>query len=252
MTGPADFGDLEEARTLRERLREKFPKEQVGKLPRTDKRPALDYVGHAAVTDRLNRYAPDWTYTIDKLFDHGGTTYIAGTMTVGGISRVEYGDGKTPKEAIGNFIRRGAMRFGVALDLWSKEELESSPAVHATTKTDRTGSGREGASDAPSVAGDSPVEPEPSSGSRGAASPAEANRKPSTTTSTAGETSDEAGATPGEPASSEPSDTQETHIHGPWADAPRAGFVICQGTRNGKPCGFAEKSKNVSAEQVTT
>ena len=41
--------------------------------------------------------------------------------------------------------------------------------------------------------------------------------------------------------------SQETHVHGPWADAPRAGFVICQGTRNGKPCGYAEKKSQVDA-----
>jgi hypothetical protein len=118
------YGD----KTTRDALRKPFPKSMIGKIPAGQGRPALDYVGHAAVTDRLNQAAPDWSYTIDKLFDHGNDAYVLGTMTIGGVSRQEYGDGKTPKEAVSNFIRRGAMRFGVALDLWSKEELESSPA----------------------------------------------------------------------------------------------------------------------------
>jgi hypothetical protein len=56
-----------------------------------------------------------------------GEFWVRGTMTIGGITRVEFGDGSNPKEAIGNFIRRGAMRFGVAIDLWAREELESEP-----------------------------------------------------------------------------------------------------------------------------
>jgi hypothetical protein len=105
-------------------LRRPFPKEQIGKLPSTSKRPALDYVGHAAVTDRLNTVVPeDWFYTVDELLTVGSDVWIRGTFTLCGISRVEYGDGKDPKEALGNFIRRGAMRFGVAIDLWSREEL---------------------------------------------------------------------------------------------------------------------------------
>jgi hypothetical protein len=105
-------------------LRRPFPKEQIGKLPSTSRRPALDYVGHAAVTDRLNTVVPDdWFYTVDELLTVGSDVWIRGTFTLCGISRVEYGDGKDPKEALGNFIRRGAMRFGVAIDLWSREEL---------------------------------------------------------------------------------------------------------------------------------
>ena len=114
---------------VRDWLRKPFKPEQIGKLPATQKRPALDFVGHAAVTDRLNKIAPDWSYTVDTMSELNGKVWIRGTMTIGGVSRPEFGDGDDPKEAIGNFIRRGAMRFGVAIDLWSREELEASPAA---------------------------------------------------------------------------------------------------------------------------
>ena len=110
---------------VRDWLRKPFRPEQIGKLPATQKRPPLDFVGHAAVTDRLNKIAPDWSYTIDNMSSIGDKVWIRGTMTIGGISRPEFGDGDDPKEAVGNFIRRGAMRFGVAIDLWSREELSS-------------------------------------------------------------------------------------------------------------------------------
>src|SRR5437762_841445 len=74
---------------MRHALREPFPPEQIGKLPRTAKRPELDFVGHAAVTDRLNAVAPDWSYTIDEFIPQGETVWIRGTFTVGGVSRPE-------------------------------------------------------------------------------------------------------------------------------------------------------------------
>lgn len=120
-------------KAIRDALRKPFPAEEIGKLPATAKRPELDFVGHAAVTDRLNAHVPDWSYTVDELFSVGPVVWLRGTMTVGGISRVEYGDGDNPKEAIGNFIRRAAMRFGVAIDLWSRQELELSGKPDSNT-----------------------------------------------------------------------------------------------------------------------
>src|SRR5215217_6523677 len=55
--------------------------------------------------------------------DRAGNLWIR--LTVAGVTRIGVGDGNSMKERIGDAIRNAAMRFGVALDLWSKEELES-------------------------------------------------------------------------------------------------------------------------------
>lgn len=117
---------------VRDWLRKPFKPEQIGKLPATARRPALDFVGHAAVTDRLNRIAPDWTYTVLERFLFENKIWIHGSMTLGGVTREEFGDGDDPKEALGNFLRRAAMRFGVAIDLWSREELGDSAPLAPT------------------------------------------------------------------------------------------------------------------------
>ena len=126
---------------LRKALREPFPREQISVLPRTDKRPALDYVGHAAVTDRLNSVAPGWTYELDPVIVEGNDGWphvlaVRGSMTIEGTTRHEVGAVDSPstygqemKEAISDFIRRGAMRFGVALDLWTKQDLTSGGSI---------------------------------------------------------------------------------------------------------------------------
>lgn len=135
------------------KLRAPFLKEQIGKLPKpysskSDKGnckecggyhglPAvhLDYVGHAATTDRLLQVDPAW-YWEPVAFDADGMPKLDAKgglwikLTVCGVTRFGYGDldsgigGKGMKELIGDAIRNAAMRFGVALDLWSKEDLQ--------------------------------------------------------------------------------------------------------------------------------
>lgn len=107
-------------------LRKPFPPESVGKLPKGGV--MLDYVGHAAVTDRLLTVDPEWTWEPFAL-DANGLPALDSSrnlwirLTVCGVTRIGVGDGKSLKECIGDAIRNAAMRFGVALDLWAKENL---------------------------------------------------------------------------------------------------------------------------------
>ncbi|SDD42905.1 hypothetical protein [Auraticoccus monumenti] len=132
-----------------EQLRRTFPPTSVGTLPKPMQKNApkgqcrecggyhglpavhLPYVGHAAVTDRLLSVDPGWSWepmaTDERglpALDSARNLWIR--LTVLGVTRIGVGDGVSAKEAIGDAIRNAAMRFGVALDLWSKEELESS------------------------------------------------------------------------------------------------------------------------------
>ena len=94
----------------------------------------LDYVGHAALTDRLLDADPNWVWEPvafgpdgNPAFDKTGGLWIR--LTVCGVTRLGYGaaDGKTGgdaiKEMIGDALRNAAMRFGAALDLWHKGDL---------------------------------------------------------------------------------------------------------------------------------
>ena len=144
------------------KLREPFPANQISKLPKPTKAQTdavradfkkgircklcgawhhadvvhLDYVGHAALTDRLLDSDPAWNWepiAIDQngapAFDKDGGMWIK--LTVCGVTRLGYGhpDGKTGgnaiKECIGDALRNAAMRFGAALDLWHKGDLHA-------------------------------------------------------------------------------------------------------------------------------
>lgn len=142
------------------KLREPFPAHQISKLPKPTKKQTddvkanfklgircaicgawhhpdvihLDYVGHAALTDRLLDADHAWHWeplSVDSsglpALDDSGGLWIR--LTVCGVTRLGYGDaqGKTGgdamKERIGDALRNAAMRFGAALDLWHKGDL---------------------------------------------------------------------------------------------------------------------------------
>lgn len=141
-------------------MRTQFPTHQISKLPKPTKAQTesvranfkagircticgawhhpdvihLDYVGHAALTDRLLTVDPSWNwepFALDEkglpALDESGGMWIR--LTVLGVTRPGYGDaqGKTGgdamKERIGDALRNAAMRFGAALDLWHKGDL---------------------------------------------------------------------------------------------------------------------------------
>lgn len=107
-------------------LRKPFDAKTIGKLPKGNT--VLDFVGHAAVTDRLLAVDPGWQWEPFALDEQGFPAFQNGCLwiklTVCGITRIGVGDGPDPKQRIGDAIRNAAMRFGVALDLWSRQELE--------------------------------------------------------------------------------------------------------------------------------
>lgn len=146
-------------------MREPFPAQYIGKLPKGTKAqnecPAeqktnckicggwhhpkivhLDYVGHAAITQRLLDADPQWTWEplafneqgLPRLDESGGLWI---RLTVSGMTRLGYGDagGKhgpsATKEAIGDALRNAAMRFGAALELWHKGDWENDTFIPA-------------------------------------------------------------------------------------------------------------------------
>jgi hypothetical protein len=141
-------------------LREPFAAHQISKLPKPTKHQTemvkkdfktgmrcnlcgswhhkdvihLDYVGHAALTDRLLDADIGWSWEALSLNEQGLPAMDANKgmwikLTVCGITRLGYGDagdktgGNAIKEVIGDALRNAAMRFGAALDLWHKGDL---------------------------------------------------------------------------------------------------------------------------------
>jgi hypothetical protein len=124
------MGDAEQLK----KLREPFPANQIGKLPKGGVQ--LDFVGHGFITARLLDVDPLWNWqpvALDPvglpLLDEFGGLWIK--LTVCGVTRLGYGDAggkKGPdaiKVAIGDALRNAGMRFGLALDLWCKGDPDA-------------------------------------------------------------------------------------------------------------------------------
>lgn len=126
------------------KLREPFAENQIGKLPKGGI--FLDFVGHAHLTARLLDVDPLWSWEpfgvdehgLPALDEHGGLWIH---LTVCGVTRPGYGDpGRSigangVKEAIGDALRNAGMRFGIALQLWAKGDLDA-PAPKKRTPID--------------------------------------------------------------------------------------------------------------------
>ena len=156
-------------------LREPFPDNQISKLPKPNRQQTdevktdykkgircqvcggwhhpkvihLDYVGHAALTDRLLDVDPEWNWKPLSLTEHGLPVYdsIGGLwieLTICGVTRLGYGNagekkgGDAIKEVIGDALRNAGMRFGMALDLWHKGNLHIDEPEKKVTKANLT------------------------------------------------------------------------------------------------------------------
>ena len=114
----------------------------VGKLPKGGAQ--LDFVGHADVTKMLLEIDESWTwepvaFDVDGLPAYrveNGMAHMAGWLTIHGVRRLGIGSvmHNKPdllKELASDFLRNAAMRFGVCLSLWTKQEWEDIPSKTA-------------------------------------------------------------------------------------------------------------------------
>lgn len=128
------------------------PPELIGKIRAHGT--ALDYLGHADTTRALLETDPAWTIepaAVDpntggpKVTTRDGNAVAWFYLTVCGVRRLCVGtcpDNKTEvdKELIGDAIRNGAMRFGIALALWSKADwanADTTPTADQATAKPR-------------------------------------------------------------------------------------------------------------------
>lgn len=106
-------------------------------------KPATKYVSHGSVTKRLNDAAPGWSSRVvetHSFMNANGVLVCAGVtleLTIPGVgSRQEVGTANQPrnfgddlKNAMSDALKRCAMRFGVAIDLWeSMDEADEDAA----------------------------------------------------------------------------------------------------------------------------
>lgn len=118
----------------------------------------LDYVGHAEITRILSEVDPTWTWEPagwdngrPAIHVHQGeihrrdaapievpTATLWGYLTLLGVRRLAVGSVEAhkpdlDKELVSDFLRNAAMRFGIALALWMKEDNSTPSAPRSAT-----------------------------------------------------------------------------------------------------------------------
>ena len=116
----------------------------------------LDYVGHAEITKILIEIDPEWSWQpvawengrpathtqMGKMTKRDGTVLefptvsMWGHLTLLGVTRIAVGSVEAhkadlDKELVSDFLRNAAMRFGIALALWTKGETKVQQVVNA-------------------------------------------------------------------------------------------------------------------------
>jgi len=106
----------------------------VGTIPRNGIN--LAYVSHAEITRILIEIDPMWNWQpvawVDgrpAIHEANGVSTMWATLTLLGKSLVGVGSVRADKpdldkELVGDFLRNAAMRFGICLSLWSKQDWE--------------------------------------------------------------------------------------------------------------------------------
>lgn len=107
----------------------------VSKLPKGGT--TLDFVGHADITRILIEIDPLWSWEPVAWGEDGrpainvvnGVATMWARLTIHGksvlgVGSVRHDKMDVDKELIGDFLRNAAMRFGISLNLWTKNEWE--------------------------------------------------------------------------------------------------------------------------------
>jgi hypothetical protein len=111
----------------------------VGTIPRNGIN--LAYVSHADITKILIEVDPAWSWQPMEWVNgrpainvENGTATMWGTLTLLGKSMLGVGSVRADKqdldkELVGDFLRNAAMRFGIALSLWSKQDWSDNTTI---------------------------------------------------------------------------------------------------------------------------
>lgn len=96
----------------------------------------VDYVEWHTVADVLDRTAPNWAHSVKDIRSIGDFAVVTVAITIDGVTREGIGTGTARsetgiKKAEHDALKRAAVKFGIARDLYKKEVESPEPAEAA-------------------------------------------------------------------------------------------------------------------------
>jgi len=130
-------------RELRKNVDPELIKQREGWRDRNGNTHYVDYVEWHTVADILDENAPNWMHTVKDIRQIGDIFTVTVAITIDGITREGIGTGTADtelgiKKAEHDALKRAAVKFGIARDLYKKESdrIEREGAVPPPTNND--------------------------------------------------------------------------------------------------------------------
>ncbi|MGB7069873.1 MAG: Rad52/Rad22 family DNA repair protein [Pyrinomonadaceae bacterium] len=118
------FSDI--LRELRRNVEPHLVRHREARWHRGGKTKVVDYVEWHTVADILDEIAPNWAHTVKEINVIGSIMTITVAITIDGVTREGIGTGSADsemgiKKAEHDGLKRAAVKFGIARDLYKKE-----------------------------------------------------------------------------------------------------------------------------------
>ena len=128
-------------RELRKNVDPELVKQREGWRDRNGNTHYVDYVEWHTVADILDETAPNWSHTVKDIRQIGDIFTVTVAITIDGVTREGIGTGTAEselgiKKAEHDALKRAAVKFGIARDLYKKESdtIEREGAVPVPTQ----------------------------------------------------------------------------------------------------------------------
>lgn len=135
-------------RNLHQNINPELVKQRDGWKDRSGNVHKIDYVEWHTVADILDEKAPNWTHTVKDVRQIGSIVTVTVAITIDGITREGLGTGYADsemgiKKAEHDALKRAAVKFGIARELYKKESdaIEREGAVPPMTANNNNDGG---------------------------------------------------------------------------------------------------------------
>ncbi|MBK8467060.1 MAG: hypothetical protein IPL32_14660 [Chloracidobacterium sp.] len=113
-------------RELRKTVDPNLVRQRAGRSDRNGNIHMVEYVEWHTVADILDEHAPNWGHTVKDIRAIGDIITVTVAITIDGITREGVGTGKTAsetgiKKAEHDALKRAAVKFGIARELYKRE-----------------------------------------------------------------------------------------------------------------------------------
>jgi hypothetical protein len=125
LVDPARFAEL--LKELSGSLSPEMIRQRIGWKDRFGREHEVDYVEWHTVADILDRICPDWSHQVNQIKQIGDYVAVTASITIQGVTRQGVGTGSAYdetgiKKAEHDALKRAAVKFGLARELYRRED----------------------------------------------------------------------------------------------------------------------------------